>query len=305
MMSLRAWIYLLLLSSFWGASFYFIEVGLEHLSPVWLVSLRLISGAICLLIWLTLTSVSLPRHFEFWRNCLVMGVLNNLAPFCLIAWGQLSVTGGMASILNANTAFIGVLMSALFLKTEPLRLNRVAGVIIGVTGVAVAIGVNPLSGQTGSVWGQLAIVLATVFYALAGVWGRIRLSAYQAVQGACGMLLCSAVLSVPLAIILSGQPSFSLLQTAHLGTLVILILGIGILGTAMAYPLYFKVLELAGASNLLLVTIIVPIFALTLDALLLKQLVSWLALAGFVLVAFGLSVMDGRLYQRKNHSGSR
>ena len=304
-MSLRAWIYLLLLSSFWGASFYFIEVGLEHLSPVWLVSLRLISGAICLLIWLTLTSVSLPRHFEFWRNCLVMGVLNNLAPFCLIAWGQLSVTGGMASILNANTAFIGVLMSALFLKTEPLRLNRVAGVIIGVTGVAVAIGVNPLSGQTGSVWGQLAIVLATVFYALAGVWGRIRLSAYQAVQGACGMLLCSAVLSVPLAIILSGQPSFSLLQTAHLGTLVILILGIGILGTAMAYPLYFKVLELAGASNLLLVTIIVPIFALTLDALLLEQLVSWSALAGFGLVAFGLSVMDGRLYQRKNHSGSR
>ena len=305
MMSLRAWIYLLLLSSFWGASFYFIEVGLEHLSPVWLVSLRLISGAICLLIWLTLTSVSLPRHFEFWRNCLVMGVLNNLAPFCLIAWGQLSVTGGMASILNANTAFIGVLMSALFLKTEPLRLNRVAGVIIGVTGVAVAIGVNPLSGQTGSVWGQLAIVLATLFYALAGVWGRIRLSAYQAVQGACGMLLCSAVLSVPLAIILSGQPSFSLLQTAHLGTLVILILGIGILGTAMAYPLYFKVLELAGASNLLLVTIIVPIFALTLDALLLEQLVSWSALAGFGLVAFGLSVMDGRLYKRKNHSGSR
>ena len=305
MMSLRAWIYLLLLSSFWGASFYFIEVGLEHLSPVWLVSLRLISGAICLLIWLTLTSVSLPRHFEFWRNCLVMGVLNNLAPFCLIAWGQLSVTGGMASILNANTAFIGVLMSALFLKTEPLRLNRVAGVIIGVTGVAVAIGVNPLSGQTGSVWGQLAIVLATVFYALAGVWGRIRLSAYQAAQGACGMLLCSAVLSVPLAIILSGQPSFSLLQTAHLGTLVILILGIGILGTAMAYPLYFKVLELAGASNLLLVTIIVPIFALTLDALLLEQLVSWSALAGFGLVAFGLSVMDGRLYQRKNHLGSR
>ena len=234
-----------------------------------------------------------------------MGVLNNLAPFCLIAWGQLSVTGGMASILNANTAFIGVLVSALFLKTEPLRVNRVAGVIIGVSGVAVAIGVNPLSGETGSVWGQLAIVLATLFYALAGVWGRVRLSSYQAVQGACGMLLCSAVLSVPLALLLSGQPSVSLLQSAHLGTLVVLILGIGLLGTAMAYPLYFKVLELAGASNLLLVTIIVPVFALSLDALLLGQLVSWSAMAGFGLVAFGLSVMDGRLYHRKDSSDSR
>ena len=305
MMSLRAWIYLLLLSSFWGASFYFIEVGLEHLSPVWLVSLRLISGAICLCAWLTITSVSLPYQLAFWRDCLVMGVLNNLAPFCLIAWGQLSVTGGMASILNANTAFIGVLVSALFLKTEPLRVNRVAGVIIGVSGVAVAIGVNPLSGETGSVWGQLAIVLATLFYALAGVWGRVRLSSYQAVQGACGMLLCSAVLSVPLALLLSGQPSVSLLQSDHLGTLVVLILGIGLLGTAMAYPLYFKVLELAGASNLLLVTIIVPVFALSLDALLLGQLVSWSAMAGFGLVAFGLSVMDGRLYHRKDSSDSR
>lgn len=304
MMSLRAWIYLLLLSLFWGASFYFIEVGLNHLSPVWLVSLRLITGALCLFAWLSITSVSLPRQFSFWSNCVVMGVLNNLAPFCLIAWGQLSVTGGMASILNANTAFIGVIVSALLLKAEPLRVNRLVGVIIGVSGVAVAIGVNPFSGQTGSVWGQLAIVLATVFYALAGVWGRVRLSAYQAVQGACGMLICSAVLSVPLAIILSGQPSTSLFQLVHLDTLVGLILGIGVLGTAMAYPLYFKVLELAGASNLLLVTIIVPVFALSLDALLLGQWVSSSALAGFVLVAFGLSVMDGRLYRRKQKSDS-
>ena len=304
MMPLRAWIYLLLLSLFWGASFYFIEVGLNHLSPVWLVSLRLITGALCLFAWLSITSVSLPRQFSFWSNCVVMGVLNNLAPFCLIAWGQLSVTGGMASILNANTAFIGVIVSALLLKAEPLRVNRLVGVIIGVSGVAVAIGVNPFSGQTGSVWGQLAIVLATVFYALAGVWGRVRLSAYQAVQGACGMLICSAVLSVPLAIILSGQPSTSLFQLVHLDTLVGLILGIGVLGTAMAYPLYFKVLELAGASNLLLVTIIVPVFALSLDALLLGQWVSSSALAGFVLVAFGLSVMDGRLYRRKQKSDS-
>ena len=78
-----------------------------------------------------------------------MGVLNNLAPFCLIARGQLSVTGGMASILNANIAFFGVLVSALFLKAEPLRTNRVFGVIIGVIGVAFAVGVNPFLGQTG------------------------------------------------------------------------------------------------------------------------------------------------------------
>ena len=303
MMSLNAWIYLLLLSMFWGASFYFIEVGLQHLSVFWLVSLRLVTGAVCLFAWLAVSAVLLPRTRRFWRGCVVMGILNNLAPFCLIAWGQLSVTGGMASILNANTAFIGVLVSAAFLKTEPLRLNRLAGVVVGVTGVAVAIGVNPLSDQTSSVLGQLAIILATVFYALAGVWGRVHLSSYPALQGACGMLICSAVLSVPLAFFLSGMPSLDLFRAEQLGHLLFLGVGIGVLGTAMAYPLYFKVLEMAGASNLLLVTIIVPVFAVSLDALLLGQWVSRTAVAGFVLVAFGLAVMDGRLYQRWRGSG--
>lgn len=305
MMSVKAWIYLLLLSLFWGGSFYFIEVGLQHLSVFWLVSLRLVTGAVCLFTWLVVTAVSLPRTRAFWQNCVVMGMLNNLAPFCLIAWGQLSVTGGMASILNANTAFIGVLVSAAFLKTEPLRLNRLVGVLVGVTGVAIAIGVNPFSDQTSSVLGQLAIILATVFYALAGVWGRVKLSSFPAVQGACGMLICSAVLSVPLALFLSGMPSLGLFQTDQLGHLLFLAVGIGVLGTAMAYPLYFKVLEMAGASNLLLVTIIVPVFALSLDALLLGQWVSRSAFAGFALVAFGLSVMDGRLYQRLRASEKR
>ncbi len=226
-----------------------------------------------------------------------MGVLNNLAPFCLIAWGQLSVTGGMASILNANTAFFGVLVSALFLKAEPLRTNRVFGVIIGVIGVACAVGVNPFLGQTGSILGQLAIILATLFYALAGVWGRAHLSVYPALQGACGMLICSAVLSVPLAVMLEGMPSASLFRMGNFGTLILLVLGIGVLGTAFAYPLYFKVLELAGASNLLLVTIIVPVFALILDALLLGQWVSHITLAGFLMIAFGLTLIDGRLYR--------
>ena len=304
-MSVKAWIYLLLLSLFWGASFYFIEVGLQHLSVFWLVSLRLVTGAVCLFAWLVVTAVSLPRTRAFWQNCVVMGMLNNLAPFCLIAWGQLSVTGGMASILNANTAFIGVLVSAAFLKTEPLRLNRLVGVLVGVTGVAIAIGVNPFSDQTSSVLGQLAIILATVFYALAGVWGRVKLSSFPTAQGACGMLICSAVLSLPLALFLSGMPSLGLFQTDQLGHLLFLAVGIGVLGTAMAYPLYFKVLEMAGASNLLLVTIIVPVFALSLDALLLGQWVSRSAFAGFALVAFGLSVMDGRLYQRLRASEKR
>ena len=98
----------MLLSFFWGASFYFIEVGLEYLSSAWLVCLRLIVAAIVLFGYLISQGMFLPRTRQFWDASLVMGVINNLAPFFLIAWGQLFVTGGMASIINANTAFFGV-----------------------------------------------------------------------------------------------------------------------------------------------------------------------------------------------------
>ena len=197
----------------------------------------------------------------FWGGVLVMGAINNLLPFFLIAWGQVFVTGGMASIINANTAFFGVLISAIFLQAEPLRLYRLIGVALGIAGVATAIGFEAIEGTSASIYGSLAILAATLSYALAGVWGKLKLAGWPAIEVACGMLICSASLSVPSGFILSGMPSLSLFQLENLPALLQLIIGIGILGTALAYPLYFRILALAGASNLLLVTIIVPVFA--------------------------------------------
>jgi drug/metabolite transporter (DMT)-like permease len=225
-----------------------------------------------------------------------MGVINNLAPFFLIAWGQLFVTGGMAAIINANTAFFGVVVSAIFLRSEPLKLHRIAGVILGVLGVAAAIGFDALQGASASIIGSLAILLATLSYALAGVWGKLKLSNWPAIEVACGMLTCSAILSIPAGFMLSGAPSLTLFQLAYLPELLILAIGIGVLGTAFAYPLYFRILSLAGASNLLLVTIIVPVFAVALDAAILGQWVGANQLAGFALVVVGLAILDGRLW---------
>ena len=141
-MSSRSWFLLLSLAFIWGASFYFIEIGLIYLDPFWLVSIRLLFGALPLVLWLFLRKITLPIKLRFWTSVMVMGVLNNFLPFNFIAFGQLHVTGGMASIVNANTAFMGVIVSGLFLATEPATWNRVVGVIIGVAGVAIAIGVT-------------------------------------------------------------------------------------------------------------------------------------------------------------------
>ena len=295
-MSSRSWLLLLSLAFIWGASFYFIEIGLIYLDPFWLVSVRLLFGALPLALWLLFQGKTLPTQLCFWTSVMIMGVLNNFLPFNFIAFGQLYVTGGMASIVNANTAFMGVIVSGLFLSGEPATWNRVVGVMIGVTGVAIAIGVTPMlfaADANDLLLGSLAIILATIAYAFAGVWGKIKLAEYSPTQSAGGMLICSSVISVLCSFFISGPPSLTIIN--HPFDLMKVVLGLGVLGTALAYPLYFKILEVAGSSNLMLVTIIVPVFAIILDAILLSQFVTGSDLFGFTLVAIGLFIMDGRL----------
>jgi drug/metabolite transporter (DMT)-like permease len=295
-LSSRSWSLLLGLAFIWGASFYFIEIGLIYLDPFWLVSVRLLFGALPLALWLLFQEKTLPIKLRFWTSVMIMGVLNNFLPFNFIAFGQLYVTGGIASIINANTAFMGVIVSGLFLSGEPATWNRVVGVMIGVTGVAIAIGIKPMlpaADANDLLLGSLAIILATIAYAFAGVWGKIKLAEYSPTQSAVGMLICSSVISVLCSFFISGPPSLKIIN--HPFDLIKVVLGLGVLGTALAYPLYFKILEVAGSSNLMLVTIIVPVFAIILDAVLLSQFVSGSDLFGFALVAIGLFIMDGRL----------
>jgi len=295
-LSSRSWSLLLSLAFIWGASFYFIEIGLIYLDPFWLVSVRLLFGALPLALWLLFQEKSLPTKLRFWTSVMIMGVLNNFLPFNFIAFGQLHVTGGMASIVNANTAFMGVIVSGLFLSGESATWNRVVGVMIGVTGVAVAIGITPMlpaADANNLLLGSLAIIVATIAYAFAGVWGKIKLAEYSPTQSALGMLICSSVISVLCSFFISGRPSLEIIN--HPFDLIKVVLGLGVLGTALAYPLYFRILEVAGSSNLMLVTIIVPVFAIILDAILLSQFVTGSDLFGFALVAIGLFIMDGRL----------
>lgn len=298
-MSSRAWLLLLSLSLIWGASFYFIEIGLIYLDPFWLVSVRLISGALALVLWLALNKIDLPNDGQFWLATAIMGVFNNVIPFILIAYGQQYVTGGLASIINANTAFISIIVSGIFVASEPAKWHRIVGVLIGICGIAIAIGIddtNPHKTGTSELIGELAIVLATVSYAFAAVWGKLRLTQYKPIQGATGMLICSAVVAIFCSILISGPPEFTI--TDHPIDLFKLVFGLGVLGTAAAYPLYFRILDLAGSSNLMLVTIIVPVFAVVLDAALLGQFVTSSNLIGFAVVSIGLLILDGRIIGR-------
>ena len=248
-MSRQAWMLLLLLSAIWGASFLFIEIALEAMGPITLVFFRVGIAAVTLGAYAFFANLEIPRSFAFWLGCLVMGFLNNAIPFSLIAYGQLSITGGMASIINANTAFFGVIVAAIFLASERLSMRRLCGVIVGVAGVVIVVGPAELLRFDVAQLGQLAVVVATLSYAFASVWGRLRLQGYDGTVTAFGTSVCATALLSFVMLMVEGVPDFAITPA-----LIMVAIGLGVIGTAGAYMIYFRILAMAGASNLMLVT---------------------------------------------------
>ena len=297
-MSLRAWSEMLLLGTLWGASFVSIRIALNEVGPLTAVAHRVGWAMIALWIYVWIRGIPLPRGARVWAAFLVMGLLNNVIPFGLMTWGQLHIESGLTSILNAATAIFGVIMAALFFSDERLGLRKILGVGLGFAGVVVAIGVENLANFDLRSVAQLAVLAGTLSYALAGVWARKKLGSHPPEVAAAGMLTGTTVVILPLAWCIEGQPSLALapVTVAAIGYY-------ALLATAMAYLLYYRVLAMAGAGNLMLVTLLIPPFAIVLGAVILDEALSPSAYAGFALLALELVVLDGRIWRLVIGSG--
>ncbi len=291
-LSARAWAELLLLSAIWGVSFLSIRIALDEIGFVTSVAHRV--GWAALLLWLViaLRGIAVPRDPKVWGAFLVMGCLNNVIPFSLMAWGQLYIETGLTSIFNAGTAIFGVLAAAAFFADERLTRRRLIGVALGFFGVATAIGLSALTNFDVRSVAQLAVIAGTISYALAGVWARKRLSHLPPQLAAAGMLTGSAVIMIPAALFLEGPIRFDL-EAQTWGAIGYY----AIFATAGAYLLYYRVLAMAGSGNLMLCTLLIVPFAITLGALVRGETLSANAYLGFAILALGLSVLDGRLWR--------
>lgn len=289
-MSTRAWAELVLLSSIWGAVFFAVAIALREIGPVTAVLHRV--GWAALLLWAVAAARGLkaPRDPRIWGAFLVMGCLNNVIPFTLMSWGQMQIGSGLTSIFNAMTAIFGVLAAALFFADERLTMRRIAGVVLGVAGVAVIKGPERLLAFDPQALGSWAVLAGTVSYALAGVWGKRFLRGQPPLVAAAGMLTGSTVVMVPLTLAVEGPPSLHL-SAATWGAIGYY----AIAATAGAYLLYYRVLGMAGAGNLLLCTLMIPPVALVLGVAVLGERIEPQAMAGFGLIAAGLLVIDGRV----------
>lgn len=286
----RVWFELTLLALIWGGSFLAIRAALDEIPFLASVTHRVLWAALVLWAIVMLRRLPIPTSPKLWGAFLIMGLLNNVLPFSLMAWGQLHIETGLTAILNAATAIWGVLVAALIFPDERLSLQRFIGVLVGFLGVATAIGLAALTAFDLRSLAQIAVVAGTVSYAFAGSWARAQLKDVPPLISAAGMLTGSTLIILPVTIAVEGSLPLDLtLRTWGA------IAYYAIAATAFAYLLYYRILAAAGAGNLLLVTLMIPPVAILLGAWARAEALSPNAYLGFALLALGLLILDGRI----------
>jgi drug/metabolite transporter (DMT)-like permease len=295
-MGRREWAMLIALSVLWGGSFFFNALALKELPPFTIVFLRVGLAALILNAALPLLRLRLPSDPNIWAAFIGMGLLNNAVPFTLFVWGQTHIASGLASILNATTPLFTVVVAHVFTSDEKLTGDRLLGVLLGLTGVIVMIGPQALAGLAiadlgGDTLAELACLGAAFSYACAGVYGRrfTRLGVAP-LSTATGQVTASAILLAPIAFLADRPWTLPTPSVAGLGA----ILGLAVFSTALGYLLYFRLLATAGATNLLLVTFLLPVSSLVLGTFILAESIVPTELLGMALIGLGLVAIDGR-----------
>ncbi len=285
------WGRLLLLSVLWGGSFFFVGVAVRDLPPFSIVTARVGLAALALLVLLRLLGQRLPRDPRVLAAFLGMGMLNNVLPFSLIVWGQGHIGSGLASILNATTPLFTVVAAHALTRDEKATPSKLIGVLLGLAGVVVMIGGAALEGLGAGLLAPLACLAGALSYALAGLFGRrFRALGVSPMATATGQLCASTLVLLPLVLVTERPWTLPLPAPATLAALA----GLALISTAAAYVVYFRILESAGATNLLLVTFLLPVSAVSLGVLVLGEILEPKHIGGMILIGLGLAAIDGR-----------
>lgn len=286
------WAILIALGLIWGSAFLFIKIAVAAFNPLTYVWLRLMSAAGALVVILRLSGRSLRLPLGVWGAVAVLALLNNVVPFLLFGWGQRHIASGLAAILQATTPIFGVVAAHFMTADEKISPRRLAGVMVGFAGVALMIGPQLSSDGGMHLTAQLACLLASLLYALAGIFARrFQALGVTPIQLAAAQFVAGAVMLAPVALAL-GDP-LTRLPTSPAAWGAVLVLALAC--SAFAYVLFFRLIERAGATNSMLVTLLVPPIALIVGALALGEDFGAGQIGGLAMIAIGLSVIDGRL----------
>lgn len=280
---------LVFLSVLWGGGFVLAGLALRELPPVTVVAARVAFGTLFLLPFIWLYRVALPRGFRGWIPFIVMGLLNNVIPFALAAVGQTYTSSGVASIANATTPLFTVLVTAAF-GEEKLTVHKIAGVLVGLAGVAILRGggLDVTSAQT---IGILLCLGGALSYGFSGLWGRRTLQGVPPLTSAFCQVVSSTVMLLLMMIAIDRPWSLAMPSVTTWLSLV----GLGIFATSIAYLVFYRILGRSGATNVMLVTLLMPVSTIVLAHFVLGETLGLREAIGALVIGAALIVIDGRI----------
>ena len=284
------WLVFLALGFFWGSSYLFIKIGVDHgLQPFTLIMFRLLIGFILLATVVGVARETLPRDPRIYGHLFVMGVINIAIPFSLITYAEQTVDSSLAAVINGAVPLFVIVIAALFLKGETVTVNRVAGLAIGFIGVAILVGLDITDLGSANAIGELALIGATISYAVGNVYAKAH------VHGLRPMI--PAVFQVFFGLLVTGALAFATeapLSVPWVPESLFAVVWLGLLGSGLAYLGYFRILQHWGATRTSMVAYLLPVFGIVLGGLVLSEPITPSTLIGTVLVIGGIALVNSR-----------
>jgi len=288
-MSASDWALLLLLSVFWGGSFFFTGIAVREIPPLTGAFGRVLIAGAVLFVVVRAMGLSLPRTRAAWASIALFSLMNNVFPFSLLFWGQTQIPSGLAAILNATMPLFAIVLAHWTTTDDRMTLARLLGVVVGFVGVAIMIGPDLAGAFDAHVLAQLACLLAAFFYAVSSIYGR-RFRHESPASLALAQMIVSTLIFIPIVLLLERPWTMAVPSARALLALA----GVGVISTGLAYLIYFRILARAGATNLSLVTFLIPVSAILLGTLFLGEVLAPRHFLGMGAIALGLMAIDGR-----------
>jgi drug/metabolite transporter (DMT)-like permease len=285
-LKLKHWLVFLLLGAIWSSSFMWIKIAIQEIGPITLVAFRVLFGLLFGIVVIYIQRLHWPRTFKEWTPLFVLGVFNIAIPFFLISWGEQSIDSAVASILNATVPLFTILIAHYLLQDDKMTWPKVLGLLMGFAGVIVLMS-KDIGSSLGSVLGQLAIVLASAFYAGGGVYARKTTQHMPGIMRSAGPLL-PATIVMWLAMFMLESP----VKVPETGLTWIALLFLGVLGSGFAFVLSYYLLHEIGPTRTSMVTYLFPLGGVILGVVFLNEQLSWQLVVGAALIVLSLIVAN-------------
>ncbi len=288
-MGLNVFLWLVVLALLWGPSFLFIKVAVHDIPPLTLAAARVSLAAVLLYVVLRFQGRTLPRFGPVWKHFAVMGLVSNALPFTLFSWGEQYIDSALAAILNGTTPIFTIILAHIFTADDRLTPGKTMGVVLGFGGMMALLAPALFGGVIATTWGLVAITVASASYGVAIVYGRQHLRGLPPLVGPAAQLTMASLYLVPLSLTIERPYLLPTPSWTAVGSL----LTLAIFGTALAFVIYYRIMENANATHLSMVTYLVPIVGTLLGVVVLHERPGWNAYLGCALIILGVMIVNG------------